>query len=99
MSIWSTGGNLQRYVRLKDTTLRIPPLVTDQKFRVGHDAKRLYYIGEDEGKKVIVIVYLKDLSFEFKTLPDFAQGIDSFEDSSLFRNYLCFVIKERVPVK
>ena len=29
VSLWSTGGKLQRYVRLKDTTLRIPPLSTD----------------------------------------------------------------------
>ena len=29
ISIWSTGGSLCRYNRLKDTTLRVPPLAND----------------------------------------------------------------------
>lgn len=29
ISIWSTGGKLMRYTRLKDTTLRVPPLEAD----------------------------------------------------------------------
>jgi len=56
---------LMRYTRLKDTTLRVPPLANDCKFRIGHDAKRLYYIGDLEGKRKLVIIYLKDLSHEF----------------------------------
>ena len=58
ISLWSTGGKLQRYTRLKSTTLRVPPIGTSRKFRVGHDAKRLYYLGEQRGVKKLVIVYL-----------------------------------------
>ena len=92
IAIWHTGGKHMRYTRLKDTTLRVPPLSNDQRFRVGHDAKRLFYVGNLEGKKVLVVIYLKDLSHEFIELPD--QEVQTFEDASLFQHYLCYY-KER----
>ena len=74
-----------RYTRLKDTTLRVPPLPTDCKFRVGHDAKRLYYIGILNGKKKLVVIWLKDLSHSWVDLGPHADQIMTLEDSSLFR--------------
>ena len=54
-----------RYTRLKDTIMRIPPVANDCMFRVGHDAKRVYYLGEEKGKKKLVVIWLKDLSHYF----------------------------------
>lgn len=45
ITLWSSCNRLMRYTRLKDVTLRVPPLKDSQKFHIGHDAKRLYYIG------------------------------------------------------
>lgn len=88
-----------RYKRLKDTILRIPPLKTDMKFRVSHDAKRIYYIGLDSGIKKLVVVYLKDLSHKFIELGKHANEIETFEDSSLYRNYICYALKKRQEEK
>jgi len=90
ISIWSAGGHNMRYSRLKNTIVRIPPIANDQCFRVGHDAKRLYYIGEEDGKKTLVLIWLKDLSHKFITLKQSCQHIQTLEHSSLFRDYLCF---------
>ena len=68
-------------------------------FRVGHDAKRLYYIGELDGKKKLVIVWLKDLSHIFLDLGEHADLITSLDDSSLFRNYLCYKVEKRIENK
>jgi hypothetical protein len=68
-------------------------------FRVGHDAKRLYYIGALNGKNKLVIVWLHDLSHEFLDLGPDADKIESLEDSSLFKDFLCYAIKRRVEIK
>ena len=99
ISIWSTGGPQMRYTRLKDTTLRVPPITNDCKFRVGHDAKRLYYIGELDGKKKLVVIWLKDLSHTWLDLGPHADQITTLEDSSLFRNYLCYRVEQRIETK
>ena len=99
ISIWSTGGAMMRYTRLKDTIMRIPPVANDCMFRVGHDAKRVYYLGEEKGKKKLVVVWLKDLSHYFFDLGQHADQITTLEDSSLFRNYLCYRVEERVEKK
>ena len=66
---------------------------------MGHDAKRIYYIGDDHGTKKLVIIWLKDLSHKFISLGDHADKIESFQDSSLFKHYLCYVVKRRVEEK
>ena len=83
-----------RYKRLKDQQIQIPPLKNDQKFRLSHDAKRIYYIGEEGGKKKLVVVWLSSLSYKFLDLGEHADKIESFQDSSLFDHYLCYVIKK-----
>ena len=95
ISLWSSGGKQQRYTRLKDTTLRVPPSGNNRKFRVGHDAKRLYYLGELNGVKKLVLIYLKDLTHEFLDLGTDAAKIVSLEGSSLFKDYICYAIKEK----
>lgn len=95
ISLWSSGGKQQRYTRLKDTTLRVPPTGNNRKFRVGHDAKRLYYLGEMDGVKKLVLIYLKDLTHEFLDLGTDAAKIVSLEGSSLFKDYICYAIKEK----
>ena len=77
VAIWSTGGKRMRYTRLKDTTLRMPPLSGDQQFRIGHDAKRIFYIGELDGEKQLCIIYLKDLSHKYIKLGKHASQIDT----------------------
>ena len=67
-----------RYKRLKDQQISIPPLKNDQKFRLSHDAKRIYYIGEQNGKKKLVIVWLSSLSYQFLDLGEQADEIESF---------------------
>ena len=84
-----------RYTRLKNSIISIPPIEADQMFRVDHDAKRLYYIGEEDGVKKLVIVWLKDLSHRSITLGEYGTKIKTLEHSSLLRNYLCFQIEER----
>lgn len=96
-----------RFTRLKDTIVPIAPLSNDMKFRVAHDAKRLYYCGEQNGVKRLVIVHMKDLSYEVVDLGAEASNIFTLEKSSLFRNFLCymreekkeFTVKERVFYK
>ena len=96
ISIWST--DLMRFTRLKTVSMRVPPLADDPVFRIAHDAKRLYYIGMMDGKKVLAVVWLDDLSFNF--LPFGAKNdIETLEDSSLFFNYLCYKKTKRVPTK
>ena len=99
ISLWSAGGSLMRYTRLKNSIIRVPPIDGDQMFRVGHDAKRLYYIGVEDGVKKLVIVWLKDLSHKFITLGETGQKIETLEHSSLFHNYLCFQVAEREEKK
>ena len=99
ISLWSAGGSLMRYTRLKNSIIRVPPIDGDQMFRVGHDAKRLYYIGVEDGVKKLVIVWLKDLSHRFISLGETGQKIETLEHSSLFRNYLCFQVAEREEKK
>ena len=64
ISIWSSGGRLMRFTRLKDTTISAPPLANDQTFRIAHDAKRLYYLGMHKGKKKLIVVWLQNLSYQ-----------------------------------
>lgn len=99
IAIWSAGGSHQRYIRLKDTTLRVPPLESDQKFRVGHDAKRLFYVGKQDGVNKLVIIYLKDLTHEFIDLGADADRITTFEGASLFKNYICYPIESKNEVR
>lgn len=96
ISIWST--ELMRFTRLKTVSMRVPPLAEDQVFRIAHDAKRLYYIGILDGKKVLAVVWLDDLSFNFLPLGE-KNDIETLEDSSLFFNYLCYRKTERVQTK
>ena len=77
----------------------MPPLPCDDQFRVGHDAKRLYYIGKLDGVKKLVIVFLKDLTHQFLDLGPDAKLIDNLKDSSLFQNYLCYQIREKVEMR
>ena len=88
-----------RYKRLKDQQIHIPPLKNDQKFRLSHDAKRVYYLGEEKGKRKLVIVWLSSLSYKFVDLGEQADKIESFQDSSLFDRYLCYVIKREKKEK
>ena len=97
IALWSAGGKYMRYTRLKDTTMRVPPLANDLRFRVGHDCKRLYYIGMLEGKKKLVVVYLKDFSHIWYDLGDDAD-IETLEDSSLFKNFLCYKKNRKVDL-
>ena len=99
VAIWSSGGKRMRYTRLKDTTLRMPPLAADQQFRVGHDAKRIFYIGELDGVKQLCIIYLKDLSHKYIKLGKHASQIDTLQDASLFKHYLCYRLTEKVEKK
>jgi len=66
---------------------------------VGHDAKRLYYIGKLDGRAKLVIIYLKDLSHEFLDLGPDAEKIETFEGSSLFKNYICYAMKRKIEIK
>lgn len=59
----------------------------------------MYYIGELNGKKKLVIIWLKDLSHSFVDLGPHADQIMTLEDSSLFRNYLCYRVEERIETK
>ena len=63
ISIWSSADALMRYRRLKNTIIPVPCLTTDQRFRISHDAKRLFYLGIVQGVKKLVVVYIKDLSY------------------------------------
>ena len=49
ISIWSTGGMLMRFTRLKSSIIKIPPLENDAHFRLSHNAQQLYYIGKEYG--------------------------------------------------
>ena len=49
--------------RLKNTIIPIPCLTSDQCFRISNDAKRLFYLGIEQGVKKLVVVYIKDLSY------------------------------------
>jgi len=62
----------------------VPPSVCDEEYRVGNDAKRLYYIGKLDGVNKLVIVWLKDLTHTFMDLGPNADKIDSLKGSSLF---------------
>ena len=98
ISIWSSGGRLMRFIRLKDTTIPAPPLAKDQTFRIAHDAKRLYYLGMHQGVKKLVVVWLKDLSYQFFDLAG-DQDIETFEDSSLIRNFICYRKDKHIETK
>ena len=63
ISIWSSSLALLRYRRLKNTIIPVPCLTSDQRFRVSHCAKRLFYLGIVQGVKKLVVVYIKDLSY------------------------------------
>ena len=98
ITIWSAGDKLQRYKRLKDTILRVAPLESDQCFRVSHDAKSIYYMGQQDDKKKLVIVWLKDLTHNIVDLGAEAAKIETLEDSSLFKHYLCYATKRKVVI-
>ena len=66
---------------------------------MGHDAKRIYYIGELDGEKTLCIIYLKDLSHKYIKLGKHANKIETLEDSSLFKHYLCYRLTEKVEKK
>ena len=78
-----------RFTRLKDIKIPAPPLANDQTFRIAHDAKRLYYLGMHDKKKKLVVVWLQNLCYQFLDLAK-DQEIQTFKDSSLIRNYLCY---------
>lgn len=63
-SIWSSSNTLVRYRRLKDVTIPIPCLASDHAFRIANDAKRLYYLGVQNGINKLVVVYIRDLSYK-----------------------------------
>lgn len=90
VTIWSTSGTSMRFVRLKEAVVRIPPLAVDQRFRVGHSAKSIYYAGSVSGEKKLVVVFLEDLSHTVFDLKDGAATLETLEDSSLVQHYLCF---------
>ena len=52
-----------------------------------------------EGVKKLVTVYLKDLSHKFVDLGPDAEKIETLAESSLFRDYLCYAVKEKQETK
>ena len=89
-SIWSSSNTLVRYRRLKDVTIPIPCLASDHAFRIANDAKRLYYLGVQNGINKLVVVYIRDLSYKVYDLGLMAKDIKTLEHSTLVRQHLCF---------